>query len=320
MISEIDPKVDYAFKRVFGSEGNLQILAHFLNAVMKPTPGSEIIDLQLLNAYSKKNASDDKLSIVDVRVRDSLGHQFAIETQMLSEPAFPSRILYYWSRLHFTQLKKAAPYLSLRPTISVCIVNFKLFPDFPNFYTDFKLREKKSNIVFSNDIEIITLEVPKFTKSAETIKTPLEQWMYFLRFGDKLDIDNLPETINAPGIHEALEVLQVMSKSRLERDRYEARLKVIQDEQSRLYGAREVGLKEGLKEGLEKGIEQGIEQGRKEEALALVLRQLKKRFGELDAALLTQVSMLDVGKIELLSEALLDFSHSEELAEWLSTH
>jgi len=28
--------------------------------------------------------------------------------------------------------------------------------------------------------------------SAAEVKTPLEQWMYFLRFGDKLDIENLP--------------------------------------------------------------------------------------------------------------------------------
>ena len=39
MLLGIDPKVDYAFKRVFGDERNADILIHFLNAVLRlPVP------------------------------------------------------------------------------------------------------------------------------------------------------------------------------------------------------------------------------------------------------------------------------------------
>jgi hypothetical protein len=38
MIPGIDPKVDYAFKKVFGSEANIALLRSLLEAVLKPSP------------------------------------------------------------------------------------------------------------------------------------------------------------------------------------------------------------------------------------------------------------------------------------------
>jgi PD-(D/E)XK nuclease family transposase len=38
MIPGLDPKVDYAFKKVFGSEANTPILLDLLDAVLKPPP------------------------------------------------------------------------------------------------------------------------------------------------------------------------------------------------------------------------------------------------------------------------------------------
>ena len=35
MLVEIDPKVDYAFNRVFGHEKNKDLLIHFINAILK---------------------------------------------------------------------------------------------------------------------------------------------------------------------------------------------------------------------------------------------------------------------------------------------
>jgi hypothetical protein len=37
MILGIDPKVDYAFKRLFGREQNVALLISLLNAVLQPT-------------------------------------------------------------------------------------------------------------------------------------------------------------------------------------------------------------------------------------------------------------------------------------------
>ena len=69
------------------------------------------------------------------------------------------------------------------------------------------------------------------------------------------------------------------------------------------------------------GIEQGIEQGRKEglqRESALILRQLKRKIGELTPEIEEQVKGLDIEKLENLGEALLDFEQQEDLIAWLS--
>ena len=71
---------------------------------------------------------------------------------------------------------------------------------------------------------------------------------------------------------------------------------------------------------MEQGIQQGIQQGKTEEALWLVLRLLKKRFGAMDAELETKLSQLALENIEELSESLLDFSSYEDLTNWLNLH
>jgi predicted transposase/invertase (TIGR01784 family) len=123
MVPGIDPKIDYAFKRLFGSEANQHLLIHLLNAVLQPPPAERITALEILNPFNDKEALNDKLSVVDIKARDQRGRQFNIEMQLLPYADFPQRVLYYWARLHQQQLHESEEYEQLRPTISVCFVN-----------------------------------------------------------------------------------------------------------------------------------------------------------------------------------------------------
>ena len=75
----IDPKVDYAFKWLFGNQKNRSILIHLLHAILNPTPEEQIVEIQILNPFNDKMALDEKLSILDIKARDQLGRQFNIE-------------------------------------------------------------------------------------------------------------------------------------------------------------------------------------------------------------------------------------------------
>ncbi|WNC86242.1 Rpn family recombination-promoting nuclease/putative transposase [Thermosynechococcus sp. QKsg1] len=66
-------------------------------------------------------------------------------------------------------------------------------------------------------------------------------------------------------------------------------------------------------EAREDGLQQGLQQG---ETL-VVLRQLRRRFGELPAGLEERIRQLPVHQIEALAEALLDFTTLEEVFAWL---
>jgi predicted transposase/invertase (TIGR01784 family) len=233
MVPGIDPKVDYIFKRLFGSEPNLPLPIHLVNAVLQPPPAERVATLEILNPFNDKEALDDKLSVVDIKARDQSGRQFNVEMQMLPHADFRQRILYYWARLHQQQLHESEKYEQLRPTISICFVNRVLFPKVPAYHLSFQLREPVHQVVFTEDLALHMLELPKFTPpSAEELATPLDAWLYFLRHAERLDNEALPPALRIPEIERAMEVLTMITQSDLERERYEARLKIERDRKS----------------------------------------------------------------------------------------
>jgi predicted transposase/invertase (TIGR01784 family) len=121
MIVDIDPKVDYAFKHLFGREATRPILIDLLNQVLQPAVGHEILEVELLNPFNPKEALDDKLSILDIKARDQAGRQFNVEMQMSPFRHFEKRILYYSCKLYQQQLHHGQSYLGLKPTISISL-------------------------------------------------------------------------------------------------------------------------------------------------------------------------------------------------------
>ena len=83
MILDIDPNVDYAFKRVYGREENRDVLGSILEAVLAGTEFGKVTDLEILNPFNERDTIDDKLSVVDVRARQKSGEVFNIEMQLL---------------------------------------------------------------------------------------------------------------------------------------------------------------------------------------------------------------------------------------------
>jgi Domain of unknown function (DUF4351) len=71
---------------------------------------------------------------------------------------------------------------------------------------------------------------------------------------------------------------------------------------------------------MREGLQQGLQQGKEEEALALVLRQLRRRVGPLDVAYEEQIRRLSLEALEELSEALLDFTQVADVITWLRAH
>ena len=80
----------------------------------------------------------------------------------------------------------------------------------------------------------------------------------------------------------------------------------------------EQGIELGIEQGIEQGIERGIEQGIEREK-TLILRQLKRKLGEINPSLETKIMELSIDDVEVLGEALFDFSKVEDLINWLNT-
>ena len=61
-----------------------------------------------------------------------------------------------------------------------------------------------------------------------------------------------------------------------------------------------------------------IEEGKKEGEQRLVIRQLNRRFGEVDTSLIERIRGLSIEKLEELGEALLDFAVVADLEVWFN--
>jgi predicted transposase YdaD len=60
------------------------------------------------------------------------------------------------------------------------------------------------------------------------------------------------------------------------------------------------------------------EEGRQAGEIAVVLKQLQRKLGELSDEIQAQIMALSIEQLELLAEALLDFSKLENLTAWLA--
>ncbi|NCS42092.1 MAG: DUF4351 domain-containing protein, partial [Microcystis aeruginosa BS13-10] len=69
-----------------------------------------------------------------------------------------------------------------------------------------------------------------------------------------------------------------------------------------------------MRQGIEQGIERGIEREK-----TFIIRQLKRKLGEINLALETKIMQLSIDDVEALGEALFDFSTVEDLINWLNT-
>jgi predicted transposase/invertase (TIGR01784 family) len=265
MMPGLDPKVDYAFKKVFGSEGNVPVLLDLLQAVLKPPAGQRIVALEILNPFNAKDTPDDKLSILDIKARDQAGRQYNVEMQMVAAPVYLERVLYYWAVLHGQQLHEGTEYAALRSTISISFVNGVLFPQVPDYHLEFQLRSARHpELVFSAQQSMHVLELPKFRRTADELADPLDVWCYFLVHGAELDTDNLPEAMRTPAVRQAMEVLRMFTQDELERDRYENRMKAERDRISFPESIRQHALEQGLAQGLAEGRAAGRAEGRAE--------------------------------------------------------
>jgi predicted transposase/invertase (TIGR01784 family) len=201
MILGIDPKVDYAFKHLFGREATLPLLIDLINSVLDPAPAHRVRDVELLNPFNPKETVDDKLSILDIKARDQSGRLFNVEMQMLAFPNYDKRILHYACKLHQQQLQEGQDYLELKPTISISFLNHLWFTDVSDYHLRFRLLEERHLFPLTQDLQFHVLELPKFVKSAEELSSGLDIWLYFLRHAENMDRDALPAAEAAPVAH-----------------------------------------------------------------------------------------------------------------------
>ncbi|MCF8169189.1 MAG: Rpn family recombination-promoting nuclease/putative transposase [Rhodoferax sp.] len=256
----LDVKTDYAFKKVFGSEGSKAILLSFLNAFDFFGGEQTITDLTIVDPYQIPLIKGMKDTYVDVKARLSNGASVIIEMQVLNVPGLEQRILYNAAKAYSTQLLQGERYHLLNPVIALTITDFVMFDDSTDYKSCFKLIEKDRLIDYQGDIELVFIELPKFQKTATELSNIVEQWIYFIQNAGKLDY--IPDTMAHPA--ELAQAFSIANEAGLSPEELETqwrRRDFIILQRSSIEKAWEDGEQSGISKGFEKGIEQGIEQG-----------------------------------------------------------
>jgi len=291
----INPKTDYAFKKIFGSSESKEILISFLNALIyegNPT----IEDLEIINPNLPPKLEGLKDSYLDVKAKLRDGTLVIIEMQVLNVQSFGKRVLYNAAKTYAFQLEAAQGYRMLKPVIALTITDFEMFPNSPEFISRFVFKEVKTNLTYpENELDLVFVELPKFTKGQEELETLADKWIYFMK--NARSLTSIPETMDSiPEIHEAFNIANQASLSREEVEDLDRREQFIYDQQGAIIKAVQDGIEQGIEQGREEGIEQGREQGMREKAIAIA-RQL---ISQLDNAMISQVTGLSVEEVQNL--------------------
>ena len=246
----LNPKIDFVFKKIFGSEEHPEILISFLNAVLKPK--KPIVSVEIKNSDLEKEYIEDKFSRLDVKALTSNKEIINIEIQLKNEYNMIQRSLYYWSKLYGEQLSEGDRYDKLSRTVCINILDFKYLKN-DRFHNGYRLKEIETNEELTDLQEIHFIEIPKLKRfeSTEEIVDLLEGWVEFLRDPESEVIRKLE--MSNKEIREAKDELYRLSRNSKERELYYLREKSLRDEISALANAKEKGLKEGLKQGLFEG-------------------------------------------------------------------
>jgi predicted transposase/invertase (TIGR01784 family) len=286
MIIDIRPTVDLAFKLMLGSPEHTAVTVHFLNSVLGGSP--RIQQVTILNPFLGKKSKDDKLSVLDIRAQDEHGRYLNIEMQTSRATGLAKRLTYYAGRLFVGQMREGKPYSKLQPAISICVLTQSMFPAKPQLHLDFRLREQGGQ-VFMDDLQIHLVELPKSRASAHNMSevSPLERWAFLMLNAHQIDADELRRLLPEPEFHNALGVLEMITRTPETREMYEARLKAQLDEEARLDYARAEGEQIGQQRGEQIGQIRLLENLLKmppttsEELAKLGFEQLAMRLAEL---------------------------------------
>ena len=257
-------RFDWAIKRLLRQKSNFVVLEGLLSTLL----GENVIIIRILESEGNKEDSEDKFNRIDVLAENSKGELVIIEVQNNRELDYFHRMLYGTSKAVTEYIHEGEKYGTIKKIYSVNIIYFDLGQGKDYVYhgkTQFK------GIHFDDILKLSTRQREQFVKQEagdifpeyyvlrvnefdELAKTPLDEWIYFLKTGE------IDEHATAKGLPEAREKLRIDKLSPSEKGQYYAHREALRYQKSVI----ETGWIEGHADGRAEGIAEGKAEGRAE--------------------------------------------------------
>lgn len=263
---------DFAFKKLFGTEMNKDLLISFLNALLQ---GREVVlDVNYLNTEHLGTQEYDRRAVFDVYCKNDKGEVFLVEMQKGEQQFFKDRSIYYSTFAIREQAPRGEWNYELKGVYTIGILNFCFDKEREgNYYHEVKLMDTATKEVFYDKLVFIYLEMPKFTKQENELESLFDKWLYVIR--NLAALMERPRVLQEKVFAHLFEAAEIAKFSRVERYEYEESLKAYRD----WFSVMATAELRGEERGKEKGLKEGLEKGRIEERLRNA-RGLKARKSE----------------------------------------
>lgn len=243
--------------------------------------------------------AEGKLSILDIKAEDESGNLYDIEMQLKGTTFYGRRTLYYWAKIFGSQLdylteeeikekeKKGKSYTDLNKCIVISLMDFEFFKD-DRYHRCFVLKDRETDETHTdlNYLDLYFVELEKFEKRHQAVKTVLDKWIKFLNNADLYSKDTLPQELaEIEPIKKASEKLEVMYLDKKEREYYEAQQKRYLDETSR------------IQEAVQQAVEQAVQQAELNKQIAMAEKAIKKGFNNGTIADLTDLTVEQIEQL-----------------------
>ena len=241
---------DFAFKKLFGTEANKDLLLSFLNSRFE---GQEVFhDIQYLNSEHLGQSSSDRRAVFYVYCENEKGEKILIEMQNGDREYFKDRSLYYSTFPIREQAKKGKGWdYELKRVYTICFLNFT-FDKSDEYSHEVKLVDLMTGEVFYDKLTYLYLEMPKYKKQLPQLNTLYEKWLYAIKHLG--DLEERPAELKEAIFKRLFEQAEIAQYTPEERLDYEESLKNFRDWYSALKTAEKKGHAEGREEGLREGI------------------------------------------------------------------
>ncbi|PIX34049.1 MAG: hypothetical protein COZ59_08560 [Bacteroidetes bacterium CG_4_8_14_3_um_filter_31_14] len=243
-------RFDWAVKRLLRNKANFGILEGFLSELL-----SEDIKIEnILECETNKDYKEDKLTRVDLLVKNTKGELIIIEIQNNREHDYLLRILFGISKLLIENMNEGMKYSEVKKVISVNIVYFDLGQGEDYIYhgtTSFIGLNKKDTLKLSQDQQLLykteniskiypEYYVIKVNQFNDVAKNTLDEWIYFLKK------EEIKDEFKAKGLKQAKEELNILKLSETDRKDYEHFVEQIRYEESLIVSNYRVGELKGV--------------------------------------------------------------------------
>lgn len=250
----LKPKNDVVFQSIF-NQNNAKITKAFVEALLD----EKITKMTINNdQILVRDNPEDKLGILDLELDINNNEKVDVEIQLIERTNFAERLLFYFSRLYASEIKRGDDYTEAKKVILIAIIDYplELTQTISEMETVWKLCEKNHpDLVLTDSIEICILELDTVKNTYYKNKLDKKaQWMLFLDDPNSREVKEIMEKNN--DIKDAVIEVHERSKDEQLRRLAELKEKAIMDEKAIYKAGKLRGEKEGISQGeLKKSIE-----------------------------------------------------------------